>query len=133
MQGPGLKITLKCTDPENETAVKLIQRGALTSLHGFINILMEENISLSPTVFLCFEFMTLHTFKLLLHNRTIGQRNCKEEEVQLIFKKIRIYKLIAERERGSTPSTVNFTIRSSFTKCRRRGTHSEPRRAFSAD
>lgn len=62
----------KCTDPENETAVKLIQGRALTSLHSFINILMEERISQSPAVFFsfCFGFMVLHTCELLLHNGT---------------------------------------------------------------
>lgn len=72
-----MKVAFKCTNLENEKAVKLIQHQALTPIHTFINILMEENISLSLTVFLYFEFMALHTFKLLLHNGTIVKKQTK--------------------------------------------------------
>lgn len=69
------KVTFKSTRPENEMVVKLIQRWALTPLQNFMNIWIGENISPSPAVFLCFEFMALDAFELLLHNGA-GVRKC---------------------------------------------------------
>lgn len=65
----GKKVSFKCTDTQNEMAVKLIQRRALKLLPSLINILMGENVSPSSTVFFHSKSMALYTFNLLLHNK----------------------------------------------------------------
>lgn len=81
VEGGGESDPTQCTDPEEETAVEGIRRWPLTSLHCLINILMGENILLSPTE-LC---VALHSLTLPLHNGTHGlgnhrQQHCREEK-----------------------------------------------------
>lgn len=94
---------IKCTGAQNEMAVKLIQRRALTSLPSFINILMGENVSPSSTVFFHSKSMALYTFNLQLHNKAYSwkedSRVAKRKKVQggKLIVKIELQRWVAER------------------------------------
>lgn len=104
------KVTFKSTRPENEMAVKLIQRWALTPLQNFMNIWIGENISPSPAVFLCFEFMALDAFELLLHNGAgVRKRWGKKFANFFLKKKSHLHRLTAEWGRIALNRHTLFT------------------------